>query len=93
MSYQMIRDFILNFWTRYGSSWVLKGFTLAMGAVATQQTDTVNKVVVAIGVLIGVVLDMIHSKATYNKAVTTPPPVVAQAPTLATSPPVVEEKK
>ena len=63
-----LKDTLTNFWVRYGASWLIKALTVWCGYTATQAQTTAAKAVPAIGVLIGVIVDLVHATATHNSA-------------------------
>lgn len=101
MDYDTLKAFLLNFWTRYLSSWALKflaGFLATHGVAAEQSGSQAQAMVEGLLAVIVFAADLWHSKATNKAAIATMPPdsVVTAGPvpgTIATTVTRVTEDK
>ena len=77
MDYETAKAFLLNFWTRYLSSWLLKalaGFLAAHGVAAEQSGGQARAILEGLLALIVAGADLYHSYKTTQKAVNALPP-------------------
>jgi len=76
MDYDAAKQFILNFWTRYLSSWALKALTAFLAAHGAAQENAGNQAsAILSGLLAAAVFaaDLWHSNASVKQAITNAP--------------------
>jgi hypothetical protein len=77
MDYDTLKAFLLNFWTRYLSSWALKGlagFLVAHGGAAESSGAKAQAIIEGALALVVVGADFWHSRATTAANINTMPP-------------------
>ena len=77
MDYESAKAFLLNFWTRYLSSWLLQalaGFLLAHGVAAEQSNSQASAILEGLLALAVFLADFWHSRASHAAALNAPPP-------------------
>ena len=77
MDYDSLKSFLLNFWTRYLASWLLKalaGFLATHGVAAEQSGSQAQAIVEGLLAMVVFGADFWHSRATNKAAVATMPP-------------------